>query len=422
MPISTWLLKARNAGSVHGRKREGKFNRRLLPVFDEAVPNGIKGKGKCNTACASPVKHVPDILDEHILGDGQHQVGNGNKRRPPALTAAFGTMGRYQLPEYKENSATATSHPPRQQRDPGKRVKREDTCEPKCETVATRSLKELLQVAADTAASAELAVHYVDESSKRAAGGNGIVAVVQAAAEASVLAKRAAEQAYVSLEQTADGAQKNHYQKSLRKAFHQTLVKSAIANYLAGRANQAVQAVEDAATTVMNPAEALADFIAREIHFMMVEYENYHPTSEEVAKIDALAATAKLALEQTENTLLDHPLQSERGLSKTGHLTKTEVVLSQDGMGWKDAITVGMTIAAEGAIGLAGAFAAFGEGAAEAAGETAVTASEGALNAAVEATSAIGEALGDMEALSGLEGGRPLMVPYASAGMTMAAW
>ncbi|CAK8738123.1 hypothetical protein SODG_001818 [Sodalis praecaptivus] len=89
------------------------------------------------------------------------------------------------------------------------------------------------------------------------------------------------------------------------------------------------------------------------------------------------------------------------------------MVLSQDGMGWKDAITVGMTIAAEGAIGLAGAFAAFGEGAAEAAAETAVTASEGAVHAAIEATAAIGESLGEMEALSGLEGEWPLRVPCA---------
>lgn len=143
------------------------------------------------------------------------------------------------------------------------------------------------------------------------------------------------------------------------------------------------------------------------------------------------AETAKLALEQTQNTPLENPTQSEMRLiqtgnptlsegerietdnpsqreaklAKTGELTKTEVVLSQDGMGWKEAITVGMTIAAEGAIGLAGAFAAFGEGAAEAVGETAVTASEGAVHAAIEATAAIGESLGDMEALSGLEGG-----------------
>ncbi|MEN3260198.1 hypothetical protein AAH678_15850 [Sodalis endosymbiont of Spalangia cameroni] len=457
MPFPTWLLKARKVGSVRDRKRKGKLPTGGLPLFDKAMPSGIKGRGKYTLARACRLKRGPDTLDDSVFADGQYQVGNGNRHRLPAVIATFGTLRRYQLPENEEHSATPTPHPPRQQRDSGKRVQREAPCEPKCENVATRRLEELLQVAADTAASAELAINYVDESSKRAAGGDGIVAVVQAAAEASVLATRAAEQAYVALEQTADAAQKNHYQKRLRKAFHQTLVKSAIANYLAGRANQAVQAVKDAAAAGKDPADALADFITRQIHFMMVEYANYHPTPEEVAEIDALAETAKLVLEQTQNTALENPTQSEMRLiqtgnptqsegersqtgnptqnegehiqtddpilsegerietvnlsqreaklTKTGELTKTEVVLSQDGMGWKDAITVGMTIAAEGAIGLAGAFAAFGEGAAEAAAETAVTASEGAVHAAIEATAAIGESLGEMEALSGLEGG-----------------
>ncbi|CAK8738122.1 hypothetical protein SODG_001817 [Sodalis praecaptivus] len=183
----------------------------------------------------------------------------------------------------------------------------------------------------DTAASAELAINYVDESSKRAAGGDGIVAVVQAAAEASVSAKRAAEQAYVALEQTVDAAQKNHYQKRFRKAFHQTLVKSAIANYLAARANQAVQAVKDAPAAGKDPGDALADFITRQIHFMMVEYANYHPTPEEVAEIDALAETAKLALEQTQNTALENPTQSEMRLIQTGNPTQSEGERSQTG-------------------------------------------------------------------------------------------
>ncbi|CAJ0996541.1 hypothetical protein SODG_001816 [Sodalis praecaptivus] len=146
MPFPTWLQKARKVGSVRDRKREGKLPTGGLPLFDKAIPSGIKGRGKYTLARACRLKRGPNTLDDSVFADGQYQMGNGNRRRLPAVTATFGTLRRYHLPENREHSATPTPHPPRQQRDSGKRVQREASCEPKCENFATRRLEELLQV------------------------------------------------------------------------------------------------------------------------------------------------------------------------------------------------------------------------------------------------------------------------------------
>lgn len=170
-----------------------------------------------------------------------------------------------------------------------------------------RSFKELLSVATHMSEDAKLAVLHVSKMLTTHNIGSGyfsivgIVAAVKAAAEDSAEAKEALEEAYLALMQE-EPDKKEDLEDKIRSEFHNTLVKSAFANFLASIAAEAATAADSNNDKI---GEKLANFIKHKTISMITRFVRSRPSTDELAGIEKLMKIAKKEADKAAKSTLD---------------------------------------------------------------------------------------------------------------------